>query len=440
MNRLRRHMTAGVLALAAAAIAIALAGCGRGAKANEPVKLVFWQAWGGYEGKFLESLVAEFNRTHPHIRVESSMYNIGDKLMASIAGGVPPDVATVWDFMLATMGESGCFLPLDERLAASGLSEPDYLPHTFEYGMTKGRRWGVPTTLNVYGIYMNRERVRAAGLDPEKPPRSIAELNEWSRKLTIRDASGNLKQMGFLPVTHPIWFWNFGGDLNDRATGRFTLDKPDNIRAMEWMTAMYKETGLDAFRRFSAGFGKLESPQNPMFVGKRGLQEDGQWLIQMINKHAPGLDYDVFPFPPEKEGGPSYTQVSGSFWIIPTGTRHPEEAWEFLRWLIAPEQSARFCAELYNIPPLRAAIEQPVFKKLRSNPKFEFFVRQVIDGKARSQVLTPVSYQFNEDLTQGSDFVYSGKNQPAKFLKDLNTKMNHELDRANRMLGIGDGK
>ena len=160
----------------------------------------------------------------------------------------------------------------------------------------------------------------------------------------------------------------------------------------------------------------------------------------MINKHAPGLDYDIFPFPPEKEGGPSFTQIGGSFWVIPTGTRHPDEAWEFLRWLIAPEQSARFCAELYNIPPLRAAIEQPGFKKLRANPKFEFFVRQVLDGRARAQVLTPVSYQYNEDLTQGSDLVYAGKNQPAKFLKDLNTKMNRELDRTNRMLGIGDGK
>ena len=85
--------------------------------------MVFWHAWTGYEGKFLESLVDEFNRTHSRIHVKPSSFVIGDKLMAAIAGGIPPDVATVWDWMPPTMGESGCFVPLNDYLARGGIKK-----------------------------------------------------------------------------------------------------------------------------------------------------------------------------------------------------------------------------------------------------------------------------------------------------------------------------
>ncbi|MEI7634738.1 MAG: ABC transporter substrate-binding protein [bacterium] len=419
-----------------AGLSALLVSCSRKDDGVRPVEIKFWYAWGGYEGKFLVSLVGEFNAAHPHIKVQPSFFNIGDKLLASIAGGVPPDVATVWDFMLVTMGESGCFMPLEDKLNEAGIGRDSYLPNIWDYGLYGAHKWGVPTTLNCTAIYANNPLVRAAGLDPAKPPRTAAELAEWSKRLTLRDGHGNLKQLGFAPVTTPIWIWNFGGDIFDPATRRFTLDRPENIRALSLMAEMYGGIGYDNFRRFSAGFGKLDSPQNPLFVNKQALREDGQWLIQMISKYAPGLDYSVFAFPPAKEGGQSCTQIGGSFWSIPQGCRHPGEAWEFLLWLIAPPQSARFCAELRNIPPMRASIEQPEFAGTRSDPNFEFFVQLVAAGKARPLAATPVGQQFDEALGQAMEPVLGGKVSANDFLRNLNHTMNEELDRATKLIGI----
>ncbi|MCX7765207.1 MAG: extracellular solute-binding protein, partial [Candidatus Sumerlaeia bacterium] len=117
---------------------------------------------------------------------------------------------------------------------------------------------------------------------------------------------------------------------------RMVIDQPANQRALEWMTKMYTRVGLENWRRFSAGFGAYQSPQNPFFVGKLAMREDGQWLIMFIKQFAPDLDYGIFAFPSVMAGGPGYTYTSGSFWAIPVGKRHPEEAWEFLKWLISP--------------------------------------------------------------------------------------------------------
>lgn len=411
-------------------------GCSTRPRETGPVEIAFWHAWGGYEGRYLDSLVEEFNDAHPGIRVEPSFFNVGDKLLAAIAGGKPPDVATVWDFMLVTMGESGCFLPLEERLEEAGYTPDSYLPHIWEYGMFSRHKWGVPTTLNVMAMLCNNALVRQAGLDPDHPPQTIQELTDWAQRLTVQDENGQLQCIGFVPIAPIYWMWNFGGRLYNPAGRRFTLDQPENVEAVRWMAALYQRVGIDNWRRFSAGFGRLDSPQNPFYVGKIAMREDGQWQVQFIQQFAPELDYGVFPLPSAVEGQAGVTLVTGSFWVIPVGTEHPEEAWEFLRWLIAPEQSARFCTRLRNIPPLRESLDRPEFQEVLQDDKFAFFVNLIRSGRTRPMPATPVGQQLNERLTQGLELVYSGKEEPEAFLTRLNEQMNDELERALDFLGI----
>ncbi len=407
--------------------------------AQHPVELRFWHAWGGYEGKYLESLIEEFNRTHPGIVVRPTFFNIGDKLLAAIAGGKPPDVATVWDYMLGTMGESGCFLPLEDRLRAAGFDESAYLPHIWEYGMYGRHKWGAPTTMNALGIYYNRRLAREAGLDPDRPPETIAELEEWAAKLTVRDpATGRLARIGFVPITAHCWFWNHGGGVFDLEHRKFTIDRPENVRALEWMTSMYKKVGMEDFRRLSAGFGKLDSPQNPFFVGKMAMKEDGQWVTQFIREYAPDLDYGVMPFPSAVPGQPGVTSAIGSFWVIPQGTRHPEEAWTFLRWLISPEQSARFCAKLHNIPPLRATLELPEFKETLADKNFAAFVKMILDGRGRTRPALPVGQELEEKLAFQIDVVFGGRIAPRDYLSNLQKEMVQRLEFNSKLLGVED--
>lgn len=403
---------------------------------KEPVEIKFWYAWGGEEGKFLESMIDEFNKSHPHIRVKGSFFNIGDKLLASIAGGKPPDVATVWDFMFVTMGESGCFLPLEDKLIKSGITKDSYLPNIWDYGIYREHKWGVPTTLNAWGIFYNRKLVKDAGLDPENPPTTTDELAKWGEKLTIQNNEGNIVRIGYVPVMTNVWLYNFDGLIFDKNEQKFVLNSEQNIKALEWMQSFYKKVGMGNYRRFSAGFGRLDSPQNPFYVGKIAIREDGQWQIQFANLYAPGLDYGVFLYPASEPGKHGRTVVDSSFWVIPVGTKHPDEAWEFLRWLMDPEQNSRFCAKLLNIPPLKESLQKPVFQEVLRNEKFKFFVDQVLNGYTVTNPAMPVAQQFNDNLGQGTEMVFSDKISPRDFLKKLDEKMNKELARQKKLLGI----
>lgn len=434
---MRKFLFKILLSASAAGILLCLLCACKTQPKDDVIRLRFWHAWGGYEGKTIQALVDEFNATHPGIVVEASQITIGDKLLASIAGGKPPDIATVWSYMLTPMGEAGAFLPLNDFMTSSGYTQEDYLPNVWEYGMYSDQRWGMPTTLNVIAMYYVKEAARQAGLDPENPPRTTAELEEWSKRLLKRSPSGEVTRLGLVPNQFDSWFRIFGGGVFDEDTRQFVLDSPENLEALNWMKNQVDIAGgMGAYRRFTAQFGKLDSPANPLLSGKLAIKEDGQWVVKFFEEFAPEVEYGQFAFPPVEAGGQEIAKLDGSFWSIPVGTKHPEAAWTFVSWLIAPEQNARICAAFLNIPPMRATLEEPDFLKARENEKFDFFVRLLMDGKALPQPATPVSEQLYDRLESDIHRVYGGSLPAATMLKQLNNDLNAELERANSLLGV----
>ncbi|HOE11057.1 MAG TPA: ABC transporter substrate-binding protein [bacterium] len=424
------------IGLTSFAILLMMTGCGN-RQADSLIELTFWHAWGGYEGKYLEDLVREFNDTHTQIRVKPAFFIIGDKLMAAIAGGIPPDIATVWDWMLPTMGEAGCFLPLNDYLQRAGLGPEDYLPNVWDYGMFSEKKFGVPTALNVWMIFYNKRLFTEAGLDPKSPPADIASLTECARRLTRRDATGKLERIGFIPEFQYsyIWMWNFGGDLYDRESRHFIIDSPENVQAVKWIASLYREYGIDNYRRFVATFGEYDSPNNPFYKEKLAMREDGQWQISFIRHNAPDLDYGLIPFVSAVRDRESQSAMTGSFWVIPEGCRNPDAAWTFLSWLIAPAQSARFASTLYNVPPLRAALNDPAYADVYRS-RMRVFIDFLLEGRARPLPALPIGQFFYNEFNNIMEEICSGALEPEAGLPILDNRLQRELDRSLRHLGI----
>lgn len=417
-------------------LALMLFSCGK--KDDDGViKLKFWHLWGGYEGKYLQSLVDEFNESHPHIHVDTLFVPlVGDKLMASIAGKVPPDVATIWDWMLTSMGESGCFMPLDDKLKDAGYTADSYMPNLWRYGVFDKQRWGVPVTVNTTAIMVNNNNVRDAGLDPDQLPQDMETLRLWARKMTKYDDKGELTQMGFLPGEFTIWVQNFGGSVYNHEEKKLTYDSPECIEALEFMASFYEEVGMSKWRRFSSSTGD-NTAQDFFFTGKIAMKEDGQWKVAFAEKEAPDLDYSTIPYVSKDPSKHPTSMLSGSFWSIPVGCKHPEEAWEFLSWLMAPEQSGRFAAKIKNIPPLREAVNVPEYQEVLKDENFKFFVDIISEGHALPRILTPVSNELTLQFSQGAQKVLSGKVGAKEFLTQFNTEMQRKLDQELKYLGGG---
>ena len=356
--------------------------------AAEPakVRVTYWEKWVGFEAHAMQEVVDRFNRSQERIHVEYySTSAVERKTLIATAGGDPPDIAGLWTQNIATYADANALTPLDEFIRADGFSVEQWLaryyPAFAKICTHAGRVYAGTSTPGVFALHWNKTLFREAGLDPERAPRTLAELDEYHRRLTKRDPkTGELLQVGFLPEEPGWWPWIFypwfGGSLFDGRQVTLGTD-PQNLKAMQWVAGYTRELGLDHLRRFKAGFGQQASPEAAFFAGKVAIVIQGVYYNNYLRQYKPGLDCGVGPWPEIVPGVRDFAMVESDMLVIPRGAKHPREAWEFIRYVNTAHPRAQHREELEGaellcylqakISPLREW--SPFFEKRHPHPQ-----------------------------------------------------------------------
>jgi ABC-type glycerol-3-phosphate transport system substrate-binding protein len=163
----------------------------------------YWQGWSGDEEAAMRQIVADFNATvgrEKRIFVRClSMSGMDQKTLVATAAGVPPDVAGLYSQQVPQFAALDALEPLDELAAAHGIDSAYYKKVFWEHCHYEGRLFALVSTAYDLALYYNtaifRERadsLRAAGLDPDRPPRTLGELDAYAAALDRFDANGKL--------------------------------------------------------------------------------------------------------------------------------------------------------------------------------------------------------------------------------------------------------
>lgn len=430
-------------------------------------RIVYWEKWTDFEGKAIDVVVEMFNAkerekaaaTPGYVPIEVqrvTVSRIEQKLLVASAGGNPPDVAGIYSYLIPAYADKGALVELGPRAAAAGIRREDYIEHYFDYGVYKGKLWALPTAPASTALHWNKRLFREAGLDPERPPKTIEELDAFAEKLTkwevtLDDGSKEVKtgylpdvplskkrliQVGFLP-NEPSW-WNyawgyyFGGTLLT-PDGKVTIDSPENIRAYEWVASYTKRLGVDAVKRFRSGFGNFSSPQNPFLSGKIAMQIQGVWMHNFIEKYAPGMQWGAAPFPVPADRPELYGRslAEADMLVIPKGSKHPEEAFEFIRYLSTREALEALTAGQLKFSPLKEV--SPEFWERHPHP----YIRLFRDLPTRPQVFAPPrTGVYNELLREvgfAVDQIQNLSRSPREALGEASRRVQVAVDRDRRI-------
>lgn len=409
-----------------------MCGCARDGAPPGSVEVDVWSGWTGQEAKSFQSLVDDFNREHPGIFVRN-LGGVTDstKVTRAITAGAPPDVFTVWNAAdVGPLAHYGAIRDLSEDYRASGLKDSEFVPSALNICHYEGRLISLPILMDANALLWNKAAFRAAGLDPNRPPRTLQELKQYAAKLTKKDANGNITQLGLqLPGT-TLLCWLSGGDFLDPNTGAITADTPENIAAFQYYRDLVNAMGgREGVQAFGSGFGQGQGPNNPFFVGKVAMMISGEWIPSWIEKYAPTMEYGVAPIPydaahPDRKGT---TLIAVNQLAIPTEARHPKEAWTFLRWLQRPDIQVRFAEALNNVPSTKAALADPDLTtgSLRKE-NFGKFCRIAQNPNARGFPVTPVSQLYQDELGRATEFILYGTKSPEQALADVQKKVETE--------------
>ncbi|BBO22945.1 MAG: ABC transporter substrate-binding protein [Chthonomonadaceae bacterium] len=396
------------------------------------VVVTYWEKWTKFEGEAMRAVVDEFNRSQDRIYVDYlSIAAVSSKTLLAASGGVPPDVAGLYDADVAQFADDNALIPLDDFCREAGIDSSRYIPAYWDICEYGGKVWALPTTPASTALHYNREMLRAAGLDPDRPPTTIEELIDYSDQLLVRDERGRIRKAGFLPQEPGWWNWAwgymFGGRLWD-GKDTITCDSPENVRAFEFVmkfSDLYGATDIQAFRQ---GFGAFSSPQNAFMSEKVAMVLQGVWMYNFITEVAPDLDWAVapFPHPQDRPDLSEMTFVGLDVLGIPRGARHPKEAFEFIKFVQSQRGMELLCMGQRKHSPLVEVSED--FYKRHPNP----YIRLFADLPRGPNAVAPPQFgiwpQYSQELAAAIEQVFLKQKTPQEALRDVRIRMQPKLD------------
>lgn len=377
--------------------------------------------------------------------------SIEQKLLIACAGGNPPDVAGIYSDMVPAYTDKGALTELGPRAASAGLERARYVEHYYDLGVYRGRLWSLPTAPAPAALHWNKRLFREAGLDPERPPETLEQLDAMAEQLTkwevtlpsgekrvmrgylpeIEPSRKRLLEVGFLP-SEPIWWsygWGFvfGGKLLQG--DRITTAAPENVRAYEWVASYSKHLGVDAVRRFRSGFGSFASAQNPFLSGQVAMQLQGVWMYNFIKKFADGMQWGAAPFPapaahPELRGSAS---AEADALVIPTGSRHADEAWAFIAYTQRQEVMEQLCLGQRKPSPLKQVSEQ--FYAEHPHPFIRLFAELGSSPNAWVKPRTGVWNEYDREMKAAMGRIVSLNLTPQRALEQVEERLQLAYDR-----------
>jgi|tagenome__1003787_1003787.scaffolds.fasta_scaffold20909827_2 multiple sugar transport system substrate-binding protein len=378
----------------AATLALGVVGCGgtgdSGSKSDgapvakgsklEPANITLWVGFSApRELKAINSTVDEFEKENPQVKVKVVGGINDDKIVAASRGGKAPDVAQSFsaDNAGAFCG-SGAWIDLKPYMDRDGINDSIFPPAPRAYTQFNGTRCSLPMLADAYGLYYNEDMLKKAGLSG--PPKTVSQLTDYAKKLTVKNSDGTLKVVGFNPDMG--WYSNtpanfgpmFGGKWVDDQ-GKSTLGSdPAWAKLLTWQKQLIDFYGYDNLVKFQAGLGDEYSASNAFEKGKLAMHVDGEWRTAFIGDEAPNLKYNTAPVPvdddnPDLYGG-GYT--TGNIIGIPKRAKHKEQGWALLKFLATSDKAQVMLSNgLRNVPTTTSSAKSP---DIKPDPKFEKFL------------------------------------------------------------------
>jgi sn-glycerol 3-phosphate transport system substrate-binding protein len=362
--------------------------------ASGPVTVKVWHSYVGKIKSSLEAIAADYNASQQKVKIDVvSQGTSYEELLRNFKNNIPtkqlPGIMIGEDTNTQFMSDSSVILPAGDCLAADkdAAKQMDGLLPAVKAAYTVNNVL-LPASMNVSTVmlYINKDHFTKAGLDPSKPPTTLAELRTAAEKLK----AANVGQAGPLVMKMDPWFeeqWinGAGGSIVNNNNGRDskatagTLDSDTAKEVMTWLSGMKKDGLLNAVPGTEGQINHylaVGTQQSSMLLEtSAAITTIDEVLKGTLNPKdlgsdialPPGfklqLNVAVAPNPGLKEAGKGV--IGGGAWYI-TNTGSKEEqsaAWDFMKYVNSTPVQVKWNTGSGYLPIFDNVKDDPTIKK-----------------------------------------------------------------------------
>jgi multiple sugar transport system substrate-binding protein len=326
---------------------------------SEAIQLVYQDWRTDWFPPMVQSVMADFNETHPDIRVfyTPDPENVAQVMLEEMARGTAPDVFQGCCDFFPIWAQRGGTLNLSSYVESDLEQDTidNWSPAQYQaFFLADGHQFGLPKYHGGLALYYNRDLFDEVGVDyPTDEWNHDDYLDAMTLLTKDRDGDGRTDLWGSMVDIAweriQVHVNGWGGHLIDPQDPTLCrMADTEALAAMEWIRArMWDDRVMASFLDVQ----NMETRQ-AFIAGRVAMVEDGSWALKDILANAP-FRIGVAPFP----AGPvrRVTLASTDGFGIYARTRHPEAAWELLKFLCG-EEYGRAMAQASFLQPARASL------------------------------------------------------------------------------------
>lgn len=338
-------------------VTTALVAATAGSAAAETVELDLWTI--DEPGEYHYVLAKEFMAANPDIKINVRTVQFDDMvndLARAVAAGDAPDVTYIDNPEVALFASRGLLLDLTPYLENSEVVKVDEIfPGPLASVTYEGGIYGLPRGANTIALYYNADMYRAAGLDPDNPPKTWDELYETARTLTKPDqniyglafsaAASEEGTFQFLP-----WVQMSGGDYDN-------LQTDGAVRALN-MWKRFIDEGIASPNSLIRGQWDSTGTFN---AGTAAMSISGPWELPRMASEAK-FEFRAALLPVPETGAARASALGEGDNVILASTDHPDEAFRFIEFLYG--EMDRVWNEFGYLPVTPVTIDDPNFPEI----------------------------------------------------------------------------
>jgi sn-glycerol 3-phosphate transport system substrate-binding protein len=396
-----------------------------GPAAAQTIEISFYYpiAVGGPITKIIDGYAEQFMKENPGIRVKpvyaGTYQETIVKALTAHKSGEPPTTAILLSTDMFTLIDEDAIVPWEE-LAKSADDQAwmkSFFPAFMKNSQTAGKTWGIPFQRSTIVLYWNKEAFKEAGLDPNKPPATWAEQVDMARKLTKRDASGNVAQWGLQVPSSGFPYWLFQGFttqndvllMNEAGTQTF-FDQPAVVEALQYWVDLGQKHKVMA-----PGVIEWGTTPKDFFEKKTAMMWTTTGNLTNVRTNAK-FEFGVAMLPTGKHrGSPT---GGGNFYVFKKATPAQQQAAAKLaRFMTSAERAAQWGIETGYVAVRPDAWQTAAMKKYVDGFPAAAVARDQLQY-AVAELSTHDNQRVTKALNDGLQAALTGAKPPAQAMKD----------------------
>jgi len=434
MNVKREGWVMRVLIAVALCAAALVAGCGssgdKAASSGGVTTVHFWHGQTDPADKVMDGLIADFNKSHPKIKVVADRGGgVADtmvqKVTSALAGGTYPDIAYIFGSDVSNLARSPKVVDLTDVVKQPGWNWDDFWPGGRDVVTVNGRVRAIPSLIDDLAVVYNKKLFDQAGLQYPSPDWTWDDFRATAKKLTDKGKGQfgtGWPGVGDEDTVWRIWpfVWQQGGEILSSDGKSVGFSGPTGLKALQTVYDM-AATDKSIYVDTTPGSEKLLQ----VFANNRmGMMPTGPWALPDFGDVKVGV-VRLPSYP-----GTDHTTITGpdTWMLFDNGSERVKATEEFVKWLTSPPIDLKWDVATGSLPVRKSTSQQPGWSAYTAKWKTGEFLKQLAAARARPAV--PTYPEVSKAMGKSLSGVLLGRQTPQQALDSVVKTSNSALAQA----------